>query len=93
MATLRRNAMEYFWWEIDGLPADAQTVEVNLEGAWWPLQHHDDTWRILLAGPDVAGQLPAGAVRITTRWQSALIRVPYTPETIIVPAGPVVLQA
>lgn len=93
MATLKRDAMEYFWWELDGLPPDVGAVEALISGGWRPLHEHDGTWRILLAGPDRPDPLPAGAVRVVERWQNIRIRITHTPETIVVSAGSIILQA
>jgi hypothetical protein len=87
MAKLERDAQEIYWWDIDGLPAGVDGVEVQFdeEGSWHPLTLVDGAWGIMLAGPDFTS-VDSTAVQLTET-ASVRLRVLVDPQKLPRPAG------
>lgn len=84
-----RRGREWVWWPVVEAPAGALEVRFDTGTAWLPLERVGDRVRVLVVGPDVEDEPPAGAARLELGHNTASIRVAAAPEILVRQAGTV----
>lgn len=88
-----RRGREWARWPVTQAPAD-EPLEVSFDGGqtWDPLERTGDTVRVLVAGPEVDGEQPAGTVVLGLGRNVATVRVTASPEILVREAGVITVR-
>jgi len=84
-----RRGREWAWWPVVDAPAGDLEVRFDTGTAWLPLERVGDRVRVLLVGPGVEGEPPAGAALLALGHNVASVRVAAAPEILVRQAGTV----
>lgn len=85
---LEWGGVEFLHFALTGLPADAVSVEVSLDGGltWHPATVVDAVARLLVAHPEAVDPDPS-AVLAPLGLHTTKVRMPDDPENLVRPAG------
>lgn len=82
-----RRGREWARWPLVQAPTGDLEVTFDDGTTWHPLERTGDSVRVLVAGPGVDGEQPAGTVVLALGRNVATVRVSASPEILVREAG------